>query len=640
MSSAGIAATFPRGLLPRSVADQAVATGICTAAIYQATVTAHSAAETLALFTTGTHGMRGREPDPTRLMVVDLAFAATGALIDQALPAKPNEALPISITRFVAQTLMLGGAAGATVAMVDHGLARIFPGQRLTRRPIAVDIMLGASVAGFSFFIRHRRAREFGLVDPKRKAVKRASVVKTAKASIAGVGAAAGMLMLAGGEQFIAHKVKSLLDERVRRVDIGSPLVGHTVALSLLGIAGTGAFVVAKRRIERGDDIVEPATGVVALGEIGAVMNEPAQDPIRIVGGYEAAPTTEERAQVCFREMESIGAFDRSLICVASPTGVGYVSYTFVESLEYLTRGDCATVIPQYALVPSAMALFDTADGVALQRRVLELARDRIAQLPPDRRPKLVQFGESLGAQVALDVAYPAGAAEFDELGLDAGLYLGVPFRSASWNSWWNARNLFDPQERLLLVADSEVLSERAPDLPTTPKHVMVVHDDDPVNKFSYRLVVRPPWWMGPPKTRPPKVPRETIWRPVTTFVLTIIDLLNGMDFKPGEFIRKGHDYRMDSRGATAVAFGLPCSDDQADAIDNALRIREQDWAARRLVARKFASARESVAKTLKSWGVSGAELADIEDGQGPLVADVNPNSPMLPNRFGSSGVL
>ena len=140
--------------------------------------------------------------------------------------------------------------------------------------------------------------------------------------------------------------------------------------------------------------------------------------------------------------------------------------------------------------------------------------------------------------------------------------------------------------------------------------------------------------------TRPPKVPRETIWRPVTTFVLTVIDLLNGMDFKPGEFVRKGHDYRMDSRGATAATFGLPCSDEQADAIDNALRFREQDWAARRLVARKFASARESVTRTLKSWGVSSADLADIESGDGPLVADVNPRSPMLPNRFGSSGVL
>ena len=182
-----VAATFPRGLLPRSVADQAVATGICTAAIYQTTVTAHSAAETLALFTTGTHGMRGREPDPTRLMVVDLAFAATGALIDQALPAKPNEALPISITRFVGQTLMLGGAAGAVVAVVDQGLARLFPGRRLTRRPIAVDVLLGASVAGFSFFIRHQHAREFGLVDPKRRAIKRAGLIKTAKASVAGI---------------------------------------------------------------------------------------------------------------------------------------------------------------------------------------------------------------------------------------------------------------------------------------------------------------------------------------------------------------------------------------------------------------------------------------------------------------------
>ena len=39
------------------------------------------------------------------------------------------------------------------VAVVDQGLARLFPGQRLTRRPIAVDVLLGASVAGFSFFI-------------------------------------------------------------------------------------------------------------------------------------------------------------------------------------------------------------------------------------------------------------------------------------------------------------------------------------------------------------------------------------------------------------------------------------------------------------------------------------------------------
>lgn len=670
VASASIASTFARGLLPRSVGDQAVATGICTAAIYQVTVTSHSAAETLALFTTGSRGMRGRVPDQTRLMAVDLAFAAAGMVIDQVLPHKPRESLAVSITRFAGQSLMLGGAAGAAVTIVDEGLAKVFPGQELSKRPIAVDVALGGSIAGLTVFIRHQHAREFGLVDPKRRAVKSAGLVKTAKASVAGVGAALGMLTLAASEQFIAHKVKQLLDERVRRFDIGSPFVGHAVAMGLFGAAGAGAFVVAKRRIETGDDIVEPAypeppaSEFVTSGpksvvpfdtigkegrrfvlmaltadEISAVMNEPAINPIRIVGGYEAAEQTEERAQLCLQELEALGAFDRSLICIASPTGVGYVSYTFAESLEYLTRGDCATVIPQYALVPSAMALFDTHDGVALQRRVLELTRDRIATMPPERRPKLVQFGESLGAQVALDVAYPKGAQEFDALGLDAGLYLGVPFRSTSWNSWWNARSQFDPQRQMALVPDSDALEARFADADGRRKHVMVVHDDDPVNRFSYRLVVKQPWWLGPPATRPPKVPRETIWRPVTTFVLTVIDLLNGMDFKPGEFVRRGHDYRMDSRGATAATYGLACSSVQAEAINEALRQREQDWAARRLVARKFASARDSVTRTLKSWGVSSQDFMNVE-GDGPIVADVNPSAQMLPNRFGSSGVL
>lgn len=671
VASASVAATFARGLLPRSVGDQAIATGVCTAAVFQLTVTAHSAAETIALFTTGSRGMRGRVPDPTRLMVVELAFAATGAVIDQLLPHKPRENIAVSLIRFAGQTLMLGGAAGAAVSVVDQGLAAIFPGQQLTKRPIAVDVILGGSVAGLTVFLRHQNARQYGLVDPKRRAIKRAGVITTAKAVGAGLGATAGMLLLAASEQFVAHKVKYVLDERVQRFDIGSPLVGHSVSLGLFGLAGAGAFVVVKRRIERGDDIVEPAypepptnefvtsgpQSVVPFDTIGKegrrfvlmaltaeqitkVMDEPAIDPIRIVGGYEAAKTTEDRARLCLQELERLGAFERSLICIASPTGVGYVSYTFAESLEYLSRGDCAIVIPQYALVPSAMALFDTHDGVALQRRVLELTRDRIATMPPDRRPRLVQFGESLGAQVALDVAYPQGSTQFDDLGLDAGLYLGVPFRSTAWNSWWNARDQFDPHHQIALVADSDVLESRFAEPGARRRHVMVVHDDDPVNRFSYRLVVRQPWWMGPPATRPPKVPRETIWRPVTTFVLTVIDLLNGMDFKPGHFVRKGHDYRMDSRGATAATYDLPCSTTQADAISEALREREQEWAARRLVARKFASARDSVTKTLKSWGVSSQDFLDAQEGDGSLVADVNPRSQVLPNRFGSSGVI
>lgn len=667
-ASGNFAATFGRGLLPRTVGDQAVATGVSTAVTFQVATTAHAAAETISLLTTGTRGMRGREPDPTRTMVADLSFVAIGAVIEQVLPPRSDELLAVSIVRFGAESLMLGGAAGAIVAVVDQGLAQIFPGEALTRRPVIVDVALGGMVAGLNVYLRHQHAREFGLVDPDRRAIKRAGLMATLKATGTGVAAAGAMLTLAVTEQFVAHSIKNFLDRKVSRFDIGSPMVGHTVALGMLGVAAGTTFVVVKRRIEEGASVIEPAypqppenervtagpkslVPFDAIGkegrrfvlmaltaeEISTVMGEPAQDPVRAVSGFGPPLGTEERAQLCFDEMVKLGAFDRSIVCIAAPTGVGYVSYTFAESLEYLTLGDCAIAVPQYALVPSAMALFDTRDGVALQRRVLELSRDYIASRPHASRPRLVQFGESLGAQVALDIAYPDGADVFGRYGLDAGLYLGAPFRSAAWNSWRAATQTFDPNRVMALADQPAELPSDSDGRTRPPSHIMIVHDDDPVNKFSYRLVIAPPWWMGPPTTRPPKVPRETVWRPITTFILTLVDLLNGMDFKPGEFARKGHDYRIDSQLAVSAAFGLPCTPVQAAAIDDALKRREQEWAARRLVARKFASARESVSRTLKSWGVSAH---DRTAAVAPITADVNPTADFIPRRLGSSGVF
>ena len=109
------------------------------------------------------------------------------------------------------------------------------------------------------------------------------------------------------------------------------------MALSLFGVAGAGAFVVAsdasklattlsslhtrnrprarshcrtefERRLRRSAKAVGFVLMALTAPEISAVMNEPARDLIRIVGGYEAAPSTEEQAQVCLQEMESIGA--------------------------------------------------------------------------------------------------------------------------------------------------------------------------------------------------------------------------------------------------------------------------------------------------------------------------------------------
>ena len=151
----------------------------------------------------------------------------------------------------------------------------------------------------------------------------------------------------------------------------------------------------------------------------------------------------------------------------------------------------------------------------------------------------------------------------------------------------------------------------------------MVVHHDDPVNKYGFEMVVRAPWWMGPPLTRPPLVPREAKFRPITSFVLATVDLLNGMQSRPGTFVRRGHDYRIDIREGLERAFGLKSSPEQAEGIEAALREREQEWAMRRMIARKLDRARRSIERQLAEWGTPSSEIADLDPtgarAEGPL---------------------
>ena len=57
-------------------------------------------------------------------------------------------------------------------------------------------------------------------------------------------------------------------------------------------------------------------------------------------------------------------------------------------------------------------------------------------------------------------------------------------------------------QGRLDLVSQPD---ELGPPPPGRLRHLMVVHHDDPVNKYGFRMILQPPWWMGPPATRPPR---------------------------------------------------------------------------------------------------------------------------------------
>lgn len=663
-ASATFASSFARGLLPRSVTDQAVATAACAVIAYEMGTTVHSTAQTLALLTSGSRGMRGRRATPNQTLAIDLAFVGVGTVIERNLPPNEHEPAAISAARTAATILKVGGTAGAALSVIDSAVELVFRTDKFSRRNVLFDVSVGGMVVAYGLWNRHKRAEKFGLVDPERKAVKRAGVITTVKAVGTGMAAASGLLVLVATEDAIAQGVVWVLDEKVTFIDIGSPLLGHAVSLGLFALAGVWGFKQVKHKIEHADNIIEPAyyapptnpnvtagpRSLFAFQDIGkegrrfvlmtltadeitSVMNEPAQDPIRIVAGFDATHDTYALAEMAFEEMLRLGAFDKSLVCIAAPTGVGYVNYVFAEALEYLTRGDCAIVVPQYALVPSALALFDTNDGIALHTRILELARDHIAAMPAAQRPRLGLFGESLGAQVALDVCGPAGVPGFDQLGLDAGLYLGVPFRTEGWLRWRHNREQLDPEQELILVSEAPEIAATRTETGNAGKHVMIVHNDDPVNKFSYRMLIAQPWWFGAPASRPPMVPRETVWRPFFSFVICLVDLMNGMHSQPGLFVRRGHDYRIDCCQAVMATFDLSCTEVQEEAIEAALRQREQDWATRRLVARKFMTAKTSITNTLGKWGVQIPDLDDVSL-HALEVADIDPRTIEDPQRL------
>jgi uncharacterized membrane protein len=637
-----VAPAYSRGLLPRAARQQAVVGAVTASTHYVIGATGWAAISSIYA---GAPGHRAGQ----RALLAGAAVTGTVGYVGERLlrPYSGSSLVGASawtVSRYMSTLGLAGGIVTASDAVASRALGRT-PSLGVT---LAMDVAGGAAMGAGSLVRRHLRIRKYGLVEPDRPAVERPRNAKS-YLTIAGlaVGTSLGIAGLAIGEQASVRAITAMAN-KAAGVDLGEAgvLMAHAATAGVVAAAGGVGLNAVRRRTQRGNEVTEaaypspPVSLHVSCGpnsevnfddigkegrrfvlmtlashQIEQVMAEPAIDPVRIVIPRQGS--VPERVALTLSEMEALGAFERSIIVIASPTGVGYVNYVMAEALEYLTRGSCATVVPQYALVPSALALDTTDEGTELQAAILEAIKDRLVNIPPAERPRLVQFGESLGAQVALDIAAEGGVHRLDTMHVEAGLYLGVPFRSKAWHILQRAPKAIDPDGRIVEATQPSEAPTRA------GMHLMLIHDDDPVNKFSYTMFVRRPWWMGPPEERPPMVPREVLFRPVVSFVIALVDLLNGMDSKPGEFHRVGHDYRIDMRGSLEKAFLLRSSPEQAERIEAALREREQMWAQTRLVATTAARAVATIQQTLKQWG-QDAMVADEPDGDGvrlPLAA-------------------
>ncbi len=65
---------------------------------------------------------------------------------------------------------------------------------------------------------------------------------------------------------------------------------------------------------------------------------------------------------------------------------------------------------------------------------------------------------------------------------------------------------------------------------------------------------------------------------PVTTFMMTFLDMLNALTPTPGVFAEGGHDYRLVLPEAISETWQLPATAEQMDRVNLALRQRELAW--------------------------------------------------------------
>jgi len=91
--------------------------------------------------------------------------------------------------------------------------------------------------------------------------------------------------------------------------------------------------------------------------DIEAFTGRPALEPIRVYAGLRSAGSPEDQAQLALADLIRMGAFSRSILVIATPTGTGWVDNNGIAPLEYMHDGDVATVAVQYSYLQSPLSL-------------------------------------------------------------------------------------------------------------------------------------------------------------------------------------------------------------------------------------------------------------------------------------------
>lgn len=263
--------------------------------------------------------------------------------------------------------------------------------------------------------------------------------------------------------------------------------------------------------------------------QIEAMTGAPALEPLRVYVGLNSAQTVQERAQLALDELIRIGAFERTNLVIVTPTGTGWVDPESQTALEYVLRGDVASVSVQYSYLASWLALMvDPGYGVETARAVFAAVYGHWHNLPKDARPRLYLHGLSLGAFNS-DLSHDLHQVIGDPY--QGALWAGPPFPSRTWNNVTAARNPGTPawlpefrDGSVIRFASQDNRLDNAP-APWGPYRIIYLqYASDAVTFFDPNALWRKPDWLAEPVG--PDVSPDFAWIPVVTFLQLGIDIM------------------------------------------------------------------------------------------------------------------
>ena len=280
-----------------------------------------------------------------------------------------------------------------------------------------------------------------------------------------------------------------------------------------------------------------------SVSDLAKFTGHPAMAPIRVYAGLASADGPEEQAALAVRDLQRAGGFQRKNLLVTTTTGSGWVDPALVDSFEYLSNGDSATVAIQYSYLPSWISyLVDQSKALAAGRALFDAVYGAWVKLPPGDRPKLYVAGESLGS-FGGEAAFTG---ENDLANRTSGaLFVGPPNFNTLFRQFSDHRDPGSPEiqpvyqdGRIVRFATDPTTAVPPASQPWSGSRILyLMHPSDPIVWWSPHLIFNEPDWISEPPGQ--DVLKSMFWIPFVSFWEVTADL----PFATGVPAGHGHKY-------------------------------------------------------------------------------------------------